>query len=107
MANDEVIYAFRDRGSIPGIPARDLTQRDLDRLSLLQLRDVRSGKLYEPVTDASQEAVEHQQAATDGPDFEAMTKGQLAEYAADHNIEGVDSADTKAEMIAALQGGEG
>ena len=98
MANDDVIFKFRDQGSIYGIPARDLTQEDFDKLSLLKQRDVQSGKLYEAVGP-----VEELPANT-APDFESMTKAQLQDYAAEHDIE-VDGSATKAEMIATIQGG--
>ena len=65
MANDDVIYRFLDKGSIPGIYARDLTQADFDRLTLLQQRDVMAGTLYKPVTKTAQTDVKRMQKAAD------------------------------------------
>lgn len=103
MDNDEVIYRFLDRGLIHGIPARDLTQQDFDKLPLLLQRDVRSGKLYEPVSDEAPPQV-----PTDTtPNFEAMTKAQIVAYATEHGIDlgGLDDSDTKAELVEAVTAG--
>lgn len=40
------------------------------------------------------------------PDFNSMTKAELIEYAADHNIAGISSSMLKADIIAALEAAE-
>lgn len=100
MTDNPVIYRFRNRGTIPGIKARDLTQRDFDRLSLEHQRDVRAGTLYEAVGDVPELPRNTE------PDFDSMTKAQLVEHAEAHGIAGVDPNATKAEIVAAVKGGE-
>jgi hypothetical protein len=65
MADDKAIYTFLDKGTIHGIPARDLTQKDFDRLSLERQRDVRAGTLYRAVTKAAQADTKRIQKAAD------------------------------------------
>lgn len=88
MASDDVIYRFLDRGVIHGIPARDLTQADVDRLSLVHQRDVRSGKLYEAVESVN---------------LDRMNREQLNAHAVQRGIADVDSYGTKSELIAAIE----
>lgn len=65
MADDKIVFKFLNRGTIHGIPARDLTQADIDRLSLERRRDVRAGTLYEAVTKAAQTETKRQQRAAE------------------------------------------
>lgn len=75
MADNDTIYRFLDKGHIHGIPARDLTQDDYDRLTTEHQRDVRSGKLYEPAGEAGGEA------GGNGSDLDAMTRDALNAHA--------------------------
>ncbi len=65
MAKDDVVFTFLDKGTIHGIPARDLTQDDIDRLSLERQRDVRAGTIYEPATKAAETDTKRQAKAID------------------------------------------
>jgi hypothetical protein len=65
MADDKVIYRYGGKGTFYGVPARDLTQRDLDRLPLDKQRDVTAGTLYTPVTKAAQTDTKRQQKAAE------------------------------------------
>ena len=65
MADDKVIFKYGGTGTFYGVPAKDLTQRDLDRLPLDKQRDVKAGTLYTPVTKAAQTDAKRIQKAAD------------------------------------------
>lgn len=96
MADNDVIYRHKkDSGVIYGIPARDLTQDDMDRLNAEQRRDVKAGTLYTAVGNGSDQG-------GNGPDLDAMTRPELNAYAANVGVENPDDLPNKDAVIDAI-----
>jgi hypothetical protein len=92
---DNVIYFYepeQEGDFLSGVPRRDLTQADFDRLSPVELRELFGSKIY---TKAGKNA--------EGTALKDLSRADLNKHASSVGIKNPESFKNKAELIAAIE----